>query len=125
MSLKTTAAILALLLLPAGAALAQDAQGPSLKDACKAEFADVCKDSADKGGMKCLTDNKDKLSADCATAVTAAQERRKAFRAACQPDIDKLCTDKKGAEMRACLKDNAAGLSKPCADAVAAMPAQQ
>jgi hypothetical protein len=122
MQVKICAAVLGMLMLTGGAAAAQDAQVGALQQACKAEFAGVCKDNADKGGFRCLADNKDKLSPDCATALSAAQERRKVFRAACQADTDKLCAGMKGREMMGCLKGKTADLSKPCADAIAAMP---
>lgn len=122
MQFKSFVFAASLSMLTAGMALAQDATMGGLKDACKAEFADVCKDSADKGGMRCLSENQDKLSPGCATAVAAAKERRKAFRAACMPDADKLCSGLKGHEMMGCLKGKTGDLSKPCADALAAMP---
>ena len=107
-------------------ALAQSATPVAnpVETACKADLASLCADAGDKRGaqMRCLGDNKDKLSADCGTAVTAMQEKRKAMRAACKDDSAKLCPDLRGGEMMSCMRTKTADLSKPCADALAAMP---
>ena len=120
------ASVVAVVALPL-IAVAQDAAAPArIDEACKTEMASLCVAKGDKQprGIRCLTDNQAKLSAACATAIKATQERRTALQTACKADADKLCptAKDKGGQFIACLRGKTAELSKPCADAIAALP---
>lgn len=119
-------------LLPA-IALAQDAAATApamgasatpIAQICQSELSSLCKDAGDRRGaqFRCLEDNKDKLTADCAAAVKDMHERRTAMRAACKDDAVKNCPDLKGGELMACLRGKLSDLSKSCSDALASMP---
>lgn len=105
---------------------AQDAAPTRINDACKSEMATLCPATADKQprGIRCLTENKAKLGAACATAIKETQERREKLQAACKADADKLCSgvQAKGGQFIACLRGKSAELSKPCLEAIVALP---
>jgi hypothetical protein len=75
----TRYAVIAVAMLMAGAAVAQDHPGGgALRDACKADVQQYCANVEHGGGriMKCLNDNEDKLSQQCKDARAAARARK-------------------------------------------------
>ena len=119
-----TAAFVAL----GGMALAQ--QGGGLGQACKADLDKLCAGGGGGKGFDCLVKNRDKLAADCGTALKAAEERREKMRTACKADADKLCKDvaPKGGELVRCLRSKEKDVSAECKAAMgpqaAAAPAK-
>jgi len=110
----------------ASSAIAQQAgQGQSLRQACAADFQKYCAGTPAAGGqrLKCLEDNKDKLSDACRSGLAAVSQAGATMREACGPDIQKLCpsADSPGARMR-CITDNKDKLSDACKSAMAAVP---
>jgi hypothetical protein len=70
-------ASLFIMIAAAGGAFA--AEGPNLREACKADVASLCQGVQPGGGRikECLKANKDKLSDGCKTAIAAAIRARK------------------------------------------------
>ena len=103
--------------------------------ACRADMKALCGDVERKGGgrMKCLVENKAKVSAECQAVMAAMEARmgkgagkeaRKQADQACKADAETLCstTEKgRGGVMR-CLRANEAKVSPGCAQALANLP---
>ena len=103
---------------------AQEKAG-GLGQACKTELQSLCAGTT-TGPFVCLTQNQEKLGAECATYVKAAGERRAKFQTACEADRAKHCggIEPKGGQVIQCLTAKKAELSAACAEAVAALPQQ-
>lgn len=88
--------------------------------ACRTDVATFCAtaDKAAGGRMKCLADNKAKLSPDCATAIDGMQSAKQAKKSVCATEAETLCGTAKGPERRQCLETNKAKLSADCATAI-------
>ena len=122
--MKTLLATISLLALTASTlAVAQDAGG--LRAACRADFEKYCSGvGPGPGRRQCLLDNKDKLSADCKTAIDAMQSKAAGAREACAADAQKYCTDAEPGQGRMkCMMDNKDKLSDGCKAALAGMAA--
>lgn len=81
MKLSTMTATAIAILLSAGLAAAQPAgggngPGAAMRQACAADAQKFCGDKTDRAERRtCMMANKDKLSADCKTAMEAAMKR--------------------------------------------------
>ena len=104
-----------------GLEVKKEAEG--FKTACQSDLDALCKDVKEGEGrlLKCLVENKEKLSATCKTKMAEARGKIKK-KNACAPDIEKLCKDVKEGEGRVikCLKDNEKALSEACKAEMAA-----
>ena len=84
-----------------------------LADACKADVENLCKGVQHGQGrvMRCLAENKDKLSSACRAEVSEAQSRHP-----CMKDMERLCKGVQHGEgrMKECMKQHEAELSPEC-----------
>lgn len=66
--------------------------------------------------LKCMADNKDKLSAECKEHHEKMKEHRADMKEACQEDVQKHCADVKGGHGRImkCMHKNEEKLSEGC-----------
>jgi hypothetical protein len=88
--------------------------------ACRTDVATFCA-TAEKGSggrMKCLADNKAKLSPECATAIDGMQSAKQAKKSVCATEAESLCGPAKGPERRQCLETNKGKLSADCVTAL-------
>lgn len=106
------------------AAAAASGNAPRPLKACQQDLAAVCPDLAkgEGGRIKCLRDNRAKLSAICAEALDEARDRLKSTYQACEADRTRLCAaaGSKRADQMACLKERQAELTGECRTFVAA-----
>ena len=120
------AALVLLIALAAGTALAQQEQtAPSPQRPCAADVARLCPNAQGRADVHaCLEQNADQVSAECKARIEQIQQRFQAAREACQPDVEKFCADVKpgGRRIGACLREHASELSQACQ---AAMPAKK
>lgn len=89
---------------------------PALK-ACAQEVAAICPDIAVEGGrLKCLRENKPKLSSGCAESLKGVQAQAQGSLKACEADRKRLCvsTGAKISEQLKCLKEKSAELDAEC-----------
>jgi hypothetical protein len=115
--------------LPPAARAAEPVQAPIRANmrACRTAMATFCS-TVEKGGggkLKCLIDNKAKVSPECAGVIDRVQSQRQAGKGACQVDAAKLCGDARGPARRLCLESNAAQLSPACGEMLAQRAAKQ
>lgn len=84
-----------------------------LADACQADAESLCKGEQHGQGrvMRCLAENKDKLSSACRAEMAEAQSRHP-----CMKDMERLCKGVQPGEgrMKECMKQNEADLSPEC-----------
>jgi hypothetical protein len=93
---------------------------------CKEDIQKFCKDVKPGEGriIKCLMDNKDKLSAGCIQEIEVARNKSEGnkdqARDACAGDLNKFCKDVKPGEGRLlqCLKQHDSELSTQCREAI-------
>ncbi|MFP5519402.1 MAG: cysteine rich repeat-containing protein [Bdellovibrionia bacterium] len=89
---------------------------------CAADMQKLCsgKMGPKGGGMKCLMEQKESLSAECREHIEGAKEKMKGaikdIAAACEADRDKFCKDVPGGKGRImkCLKENESQVSAEC-----------
>ncbi len=88
--------------------------------ACRTDAATFCATAeTGKGGrMKCLNDNKAKLSPECVAVIDEAKAGRQAKKTTCAAEAETLCGTSKGAARRQCLETNKPKLSADCATAL-------
>ncbi|MFN0039070.1 MAG: cysteine rich repeat-containing protein [Burkholderiales bacterium] len=84
-----------------------------LADACKADVENLCKGVPHGQGrvLRCLAENKDKLSSACRAEISEVQNRHP-----CMKDMERLCKGVQPGEgrMKECMKQNEAELSPEC-----------
>ncbi|MEQ1648807.1 MAG: cysteine rich repeat-containing protein [Hyphomicrobiaceae bacterium] len=99
---------------------AADKGGKGRMAACRTDVATFCATTEKGAGgrMKCLADNKAKLSPDCAAAVDGMQSAKQAKKTVCATEAETLCGTAKGPARRQCLETNKAKLSADCATAL-------
>jgi hypothetical protein len=92
--------------------------------ACQQELAALCPDltKGEGGRIRCLRDNRVKVSPSCGEALDAAREKVKSVRRACDVDRSRLCGDAgpKQADQMRCLRERQAELTGECREVVAA-----
>ena len=95
--------------------------------ACRTDMATLCSTVEAGGGrkIKCLMENKSKLSPECAAAVSTGKALVKNAKAACQDDAQKFCLSERGPARMQCLTANKAQLSPACATVVERRAARQ
>ena len=125
MKLAIYATVIAALALASPALKAQDMPGPG--KACKSDREKFCPGLKPGDGklMPCMKEHAAELSPECAAAVEAGKEARKAIQANCKADITKFCADapKERGAIAKCLEGHASELEQACADAVKSRPA--
>jgi hypothetical protein len=125
----TVLAVLGLLLLAGGAALAAESPIDAVKKACNTELTTFCKGVKPGDGrvLACLYAFEDQVSDKCTYAVyNAAAELEQAVNALkfvaaqCKDDLLKYCGDVQVGEGRglACLEKNEKTVSQACKDAL-------
>ena len=114
------------LLACATAAFAKD-EGPDPAAACKADFERLCKGVQPGDGriMKCMMDNKSRVSPACASAMDQKRQEEQAVGqdfAACKQDYERFCKGVQpgGGRIMQCMVDNQSRVSAPCAAVLAA-----
>jgi len=93
------------------------------KWACGADIKSLCPDAKTrKDKMKCLKDNKDKVSDECKAKMEKMHSKMTALKEACKADVAQFCADAKGPRaIHQCLKKNKDSLSVSCKAARAKM----
>ncbi len=88
-------------------------EGKEFIEACKADAETVCKGVQPGQGrvMRCLAENKEKLSSGCRAKIAEAESRHP-----CMKDAERLCKGVKpgGGRMMECMKQHEAELSPEC-----------
>lgn len=89
---------------------------------CKMDREKFCKDVRPGEGriVKCLHENKDKVSAECKAKWAERKEKMQEMKDACAADREKLCKDVKPGKggIIKCLKDNEAALTEECKSSI-------
>lgn len=98
-------------------------QGGQGQGACAKDRETLCGNIEPGEGrvMKCMKENKDKLSAECKAQHEKMKKQMKDVSEACQEDVEKFCSDTKpgkGRIMR-CMKEHKEELSAECKAEVA------
>ncbi|UXR63763.1 cysteine rich repeat-containing protein [Bdellovibrio bacteriovorus] len=87
-------------------------------NACAKDRETLCGNVEPGAGrmMKCMRDNKDKLSAECKAHHAKMKSHMKAVKEACHDDVEKVCGDVQGGKGRIikCMHDNKDKLSESC-----------
>jgi len=88
-------------------------QGKEFAHACKADAETVCKGVQPGQGrvLRCLVENKDKLSSGCRAEIAEGESRHP-----CMKDVERLCKGVQpgGGRMMECMKQHEAELSPAC-----------
>jgi hypothetical protein len=88
-------------------------EGKEFAEACKADAGTVCKGVQPGQGrvMRCLAENKDKLSSGCRAEIAKGESRHP-----CMKDAERLCKGIQpgGGRMMECMKQHEAELSPEC-----------
>lgn len=103
---------------PSGAAAVPNKSGHISMRTCRADVAALCGpgDHPRADRVKCLTENRAKISTGCATTLSLIETEKENARAACRDDAAKLCGDAKGAAARQqCLETHKSEISPLCA----------
>ena len=118
------AALIGVLALGSPPLKAQDMPGPG--KACKSDREKFCPGLKPGDGKlgACMKEHAAELSPECAAAVEAGKQARKAIHENCKADIAKFCADatKEHGAIGKCLEGHASGLEQPCADALKSRP---
>ena len=118
----SSAALVLLATLAAGAALAQQTPStPSPQRPCAADVARLCPNAQTRADVHaCMQQNADQVSAECKARIEQIHQKFEAAREACQPDVAKFCADVKpgGRRIAACLREHTSELSQACQAAI-------
>jgi hypothetical protein len=118
------AALVGVLAIGSPTLKAQDV--PSLGKVCKSDREKFCPGMKRGDGKfgSCMKEHVAELSPECAAAVEAGKQARKAIQANCKADVAKFCADatKEHGAIGKCLESHASELEQPCADALKSRP---
>lgn len=116
------AALVLLVTLGAGAALAQETPSTPPQRPCAVDVARLCPGAQPgRAGVRaCLQQNAEQLSAECKAHIDQVRQKFQAAREACQPEVARFCADVKpgGRRIAACLREHASELSEACQAAI-------